>query len=95
MLAQDAAEVQLRHSRRLLAISHVSGEKMPVDDMRSFFAGMAGLGLEDIRIAYLDMNGYKTPLLETAEILAFEHGFSARAFDNMVAAEVWLRHGSD
>jgi len=62
--------------------------------MRGFFASMAGLGMENVRVAYVDMAGFKTPLMETAEILASEHGFAARVFDNRIAAELWLRHGS-
>ena len=79
--------------KRLLAISHVAGEPMQPGHLRGFFAGMAGLGMEGVRVAYVDMQGFKTPLMETAEILAVEHGFSARVFDNRVAAELWLRHG--
>ncbi|HEX2595706.1 MAG TPA: hypothetical protein VHL61_04525 [Luteimonas sp.] len=91
---QIAGEVRLRNATRLLAVSHVAGEPMQVDDMRGFFASMSGLGLEGVRVAYVDMAGFKTPLMETAEILASEHGFSARVFDNRIAAELWLRHGS-
>lgn len=92
---QIAAEVKRRNATRLLAISHVAGEPMQVEDMRGFFAGMAGLGMEGVRVAYVDMSGFKTPLMETAEILASEHGFSARVFDNPIAAELWLRHGGE
>lgn len=91
---QIAGEVRLRNATRLLAVSYVAGEPMQVDDMRGFFASMSGLGLEGVRVAYVDMAGFKTPLMETAEILASEHGFSARVFDNRIAAELWLRHGS-
>lgn len=91
---QIASEVRLRNASRLLAINYVQGEPMQVEDMRGFFASMGGLGLERIRVAYVDMAGFKTPRMETAEILASEHGFSARVFDNRVAAEFWLRHGS-
>jgi len=89
-----ASEVRLRNAKRLLAVSHVAGEPMQVEHMRGFFASMSDLGLEGVRVAYVDMAGFKTPLMETAEILATEHGFSARVFDNRIAAEVWLRHGS-
>jgi hypothetical protein len=88
-----ATEVRLRAPSRLLAINHVKGEPMQVDSMRGFFASMSGLGMEGVRVAYVDMQGFKTPLMETAEILASEHGFAARVFDNRVAAELWLRHG--
>ena len=91
---QIASEVRLRDARRLLAVSYVAGEPMQVEHMRGFFASMIGLGLEGVRVAYVDMAGFKTPLMETAEILASEHGFSARVFDNRIAAELWLRHGS-
>jgi len=90
-----AAEVRLRGSKRLLAINRVQGEPMQVEHMRGFFAGMTGLGLEGVRVAYVDMAGFKTSRMETAEIIASEHGFSARVFDNRIAAELWLRHGQD
>jgi hypothetical protein len=89
-----ASEVRLRNATRLLAVSHVQGEPMQVDDMRGFFAGMGGLGMERVRVAYVDMVGLSVPLAQTAETLAAEHGFSARVFDNRAAAELWLRHGS-
>ena len=83
---QIAGEVRLRNATRLLAVSYVAGEPMQVDDMRGFFASMSGLGLEGVRVAYVDMAGFKTPLMETAEILASEHGLTARVFDNRIAA---------
>lgn len=89
-----ASEVRVRAPKRLLAMSHVKGEPMQSDHMRGFFASMSGLGMEGVRVAYVDMAGFKTPLMEIAEILASEHGFSARVFDNRIAAELWLRHGS-
>ena len=88
-----ASEVRVREPRRLLAMSYVEGEPMQAEHMRGFFASMAGLGMEGVRVAYVDMAGFKTPLMEVAEILASEHGFSARVFDNRSAAELWLRHG--
>jgi hypothetical protein len=90
-----ASEVRVRAPKRLLAVSHVQGEPMQPEHMRGFFASMAGLGMEGVRVAYVDMQGFKTPLMETAEILASEHGFSARIFDNRIAAELWLRHGGE
>jgi hypothetical protein len=90
---QIAGEVKARGATRLLAVSHVKGEPMQAERMTGFFAGMEGLGLEGVRVAYVDTAGFKTPLMETAEILAGEHGFSARIFDNLIAAELWLRHG--
>ena len=90
-----AIQARRRDAVRLLAISHVVGEPMPMDKIPAFMASMAGLGLEDVRVAYVDMQGFKTPLMETAEIMASEQGFNARVFDNVVAAEMWLRHGDD
>ena len=90
-----AIQAQRCDAVRLLAISHVAGEPMPMDRMPAFMASMAGLGLEDVRVAYVDMQGFKTSLMETAEIMATEEGFSVRVFDNLVAAEMWLRHGDE
>ncbi len=90
-----AIQARRRDAVRSLAISHVAGEPMPMDQLAAFMASMAGLGLEDVRVAYVDMMGFKTPLMETAEIMASEQGFSVRVFDNVVAAEMWLRHGDE
>lgn len=68
---------------------------MPVERMRDFFTSMTGLGLERVRIAFVDTQFFKTPLMETAEILASEYGLGARAFDNERAAQLWLRHGAN
>src|SRR4051795_6184043 len=65
-----ASEVRVREPKRLLAMSHVGGEPMQQQHMRGFFASMAGLGMEGVRVAYVDMAGFKTPLMEIAEILA-------------------------
>lgn len=89
-----AEEIRRREVSRLLVITHLPGEPMPVERMRPFLAAMSGLGMEGVRVAYVDPQGFKTPLMETAEILASEHGFRARAFDNEVAAQLWLRHGA-
>ena len=90
-----AVQAQQRDAVRLLAISHVAGEPMPMDKMPAFMVSMTGLGLEGVRVAYVDMQGFKTPLMETAEIMASEQGFSVRVFDNVIAAEMWLRHGDE
>jgi hypothetical protein len=90
-----AVQAQRRDAVRLLAISHVAGEPMPVDKVHAFLGSMAGLGLEGVRVAYVDTQGFKTPLMETAEIMASEQGFSVRVFDNLIAAEMWLRHGDE
>jgi hypothetical protein len=88
-----ADEIRRREVTRLLVITHLPGEPMPIDRMRTFLAAMSGLGMEGVRVAYVDAQGFKTPLMETAEILASEHGFRARVFDDEVAAQLWLRHG--
>ena len=90
-----AIQAQRRDAVCLLAISHVAGEPMPLEAMPAFMGSMAGLGLEGVRVAYVDLQGFKTPLMETAEIMASEQGFSVRVFDNLVPAEMWLRHGDE
>jgi hypothetical protein len=92
---QIAREVAQRQPVRLLVVSHVVGEPMSAELMPALFAKMAGRGFEGLRIAYVDAQGFKTPLMETAEILASEQGFGVRVFDSLTAAEVWLRHGAD
>jgi hypothetical protein len=90
-----AGEVRLRNPRRLLVVSDVEGEPMQPEDMRALFGKLSGRGMEGVRVAYVDLQSFKTPRMETAEILASEHGFSVRIFDNRIAAEMWLRHGED
>jgi len=90
---QIASEVRKRNATRVLAVSHIVGEPLPAQGISRFMDHLRGLGLEDVRIAYVDIRGFKTPLMETAEILASEHGFSVRIFDDPIAAEMWLRHG--
>ncbi len=92
---QIATEVRRRKAKCLLAITYVKGEPMQVENMRTFMENVVGLGMEGVRVAYVDMQGFKTPLMETAEIMATEHGFLVRIFDNRIAAEMWLRHGGD
>jgi hypothetical protein len=92
---QIASEVRKRNATRVLAITHIVGEPLPAQSISRFMENLGGLGLEDVRIAYVDIRGFKTPLMETAEILASEHGFSVRIFDAPIAAEMWLRHGGN
>ena len=55
---------------------------------------MAGMGLEQVRIAYVEAHAGHIAEVEFGEILAREQGFDARVFGNEADARIWLRHGA-
>ena len=56
---------------------------------------MAGLGLDRVRIAYVEARTDQMPRIEYVEQLALERGYRIRMFANEPEARLWLRYGGD
>lgn len=90
---QIAAEIRRDPPAAVLVVSNVQGEPFDLDKVRAFVAGVRGLGLEALRIAYVYPHFEGWSEVEAGGIFALEYGFEARAFTNEDEARVWLRHG--
>ena len=86
-------EVRACGASQLLVLDGMQGEVMNDDDLRRFFDSVAGKGLEQVRLAYVEGRADQIPRIEYAELLARERGYDARIFNNPDDAVVWLRHG--
>jgi hypothetical protein len=78
---------------RMLVVGEMRGEPMATDALQAFFARIAGHGLEQVRIAYVEALALDFPPIEEGEILGRESGFNVRVFTNEANALMWLRHG--
>jgi len=79
---------------RLLVVDYTGGDLLTAEDLELFILGLDGLGLENVRCAYVGGNPNRTVQNEATEILAREHGFVARVFGIEAEASIWLRHGA-
>ena len=90
---QIAREVALCGATHLLVLDMLPGEVMSNEDLVRFFDGVAGLGMETVRIAYVEGRVDQVARIEYAELLALERGYRIRMFANEPDARLWLRHG--
>lgn len=90
--AEILAEVRAQAPARLLVVDELRGPELSAAEWCALVEAMCGLGLERVRIAHVRPAGMAQ--LEHCEIRAREAGIDARAFDDLAAAERWLRYGS-
>lgn len=90
-----AEKVRACGAARLLVLDTLPGEVMSDADLAIFFSGVAGLGLERVRIAYVEARTDQMPRIEYVEQLALERGYRIRMFANEPEARLWLRYGGD
>lgn len=86
------AQVRAHAPRRLLVVDELQGPELSAEDWFALVDAMRGRGLEGVRIAHVRPAGMAQ--LEHCEICAREAGIDARAFDDLAAAERWLRYGT-
>ncbi|MGN6513591.1 MAG: hypothetical protein ACTHKZ_08500 [Lysobacteraceae bacterium] len=86
------AQVQQHQPRLLLVVDELRGPELSASQWHAIVAAMRARGLEGVRIAHVRPAGMAQ--LEYCEISAREVGLDARAFDDLAAAERWLRYGS-
>lgn len=73
-------------------VDELQGPELSAEDWFALVDAMRGRGLEGVRIAHVRPAGMAQ--LEHCEICAREAGIDARAFDDLAAAERWLRYGT-
>lgn len=88
-----AEEVRRVRPPGVLVVDDMDGEPPPPEELMTFVLSMKGEGMEDVRIAYVERDAVQIPQVELAGLMAYEHGFVARIFDNEDAAAIWLRYG--
>ncbi len=79
---------------QLLVLDELPGEVMSDEELRRFFDSLAGLGLEQVQIAYVEARLDQVARIEYAQLLAQERGYRVRAFANEPEARLWLRYGA-
>ncbi len=88
-----AREVAACGASQLLVLDMLPGEVMDDGDLVRFFDSVAGLGLTDVRIAYVEGRVDQVARIEYVELLALERGYRIRMFANEPDARLWLRYG--
>ena len=88
-----AAERRATGASQLLMVDAMPGDVLRDADLVSLFEALAGLQLEDARIAYVKQRVDQIPRIEFAELMALERGYQIRMFGNEGEALVWLRYG--
>ena len=88
-----AEEVRQVRPSGILVVDDMDSEPLPPEELMKLVLSMRGEGMEDVRIAYVEMDAMEIPRVELAGLIAYEHGFVARVFDNEEAAAIWLRYG--
>lgn len=89
-----AKECLVRNAQRLLVIERL-GAHLGDRDMPKLVAEVAAMGINHIRIAFVELLIDDMPDMEYGEILARELGMTGRVFSNVEDAKRWLRHGVD
>ena len=85
-------QVRAQAPRGLLVVDELRGPELGAAEWCELVQAMRGRGLEGVRIAHVRPAGMAQ--LEYCEISAREAGIDARAFDDLAAAERWLRYGT-
>ena len=85
-------QVRAHAPRRLLVVDELRGPELSAAEWCALVEAMHGRGLDGVRIAHVRPAGMAQ--LEYCEICAREAGIDARAFDDLAAAERWLRYGT-
>lgn len=91
--ARIAAAVRESGAGQLLVLDALPGEVMSDADLEQFFDRIAGLGFEDVQVAYVEGRVDQIARIEHVEQLALERGYRIRTFANEPNARLWLRYG--
>lgn len=88
-----AAQAARLRPSMLLVLDETEGKPLEVDELQRFVAAITGMGLEGMRIAFVETDGARIARDEAVEIIARERGYIARVFGHESDASLWLRHG--
>jgi hypothetical protein len=78
---------------KLLVLDRTRGVVPPESGMRRLLDALRDSGLENVRIAWVDVRGTAVGRIEVAEILGRERGYDVSVFDNEQRARIWLDYG--
>ncbi|MDE2408503.1 MAG: hypothetical protein KGL91_11665 [Xanthomonadaceae bacterium] len=82
-------------ARQLLLLDAKESDVMSPEDLERFFVAIAGQGLEQARIAYVEGRVDQMSRIQEAELMALERGYHVRMFSNESDARLWLRYGTN
>ena len=89
-----AAECRKRRPASLMVRDTLEGVAATPEEIAGQMPHLRGLGLEGLRIAFVEETSAHVPLMEIGESIAREHGFMVRVFGREDEAIRWLRYGS-
>ena len=89
-----AAECRKRRAPAVLLRDNLEGAAATPEEIAQQMPHLRGLGLEGLRIAFVEDTSAYLPLMEVGESIAREHGFTVRVFGREDEAVRWLRYGS-
>lgn len=87
-------QVHAYGASQLLVLDAKESDVMSPEDLERFFIAIAGKGLEQVQIAYVEGRVDQMPRIQEAELMALERGYRIRMFGNESDARLWLRYGS-
>lgn len=90
-----ADKLRMLNFSRLLVLDNMPGEVLSDDDLKHFLQGIAPLGLQSTRIAYVKVRLDQVVNMEVAEQFALDLGYRFRTFANESDARLWLSYGED
>ncbi len=88
-----AGECARRGTRSLLVLDELTADPATREELERLVPSLVGLGFEGMRIAFVEPHSARVALVEHAELLARELGYTVRVFGEFSAADLWLRHG--
>lgn len=90
-----AAELRRQQPAALLVLDETTSMVPSAEQFVELARRMEGGGFDGVRTAYVDVRGNALARIEVGEIIAREHGYTLRVFDNEKLARIWLRYGQD
>lgn len=90
-----AAECERRGTRALLAVDLFENEPLKPAEVEQVIEAMRNSYVQNVRVAYCELNSAVVSEAEYGELTAREAGFTARVFASEHEAEIWLRYGEE
>jgi hypothetical protein len=88
-----ADECERRGARALLAVDLFENEPLEPAEVEQVIEAMRNSYMQNVRVAYCELNSAAVSQAEYGELTAREVGFTVRVFASEHEAELWLRYG--
>ncbi|HET9836408.1 MAG TPA: hypothetical protein VFP88_08720 [Rhodanobacteraceae bacterium] len=88
-----ATECERRGTRALLVVDLFENEPLKPAEIEQVIEAMRNSYIQNVRVAYCELNSAVVSQAEYGELTAREAGFTVRVFAGEQEAELWLRYG--